>query len=484
MEASLVRRPVRRRLEDSRRRAATTPGRLRLLAVSIAVTAISLMLIGSGALVAALITVNDMQGQTMPAIVGMERVHALLSDADRSAAQAYLLGANNTTNSQLVFDAESAATNLDVLGRLNPDAVQLRYQADIAAASHELQRSTTLGVGGDQVNQRLVSIASSVANYTTLIQTAMQSLPDFVGGTIYLEAASNLMHGPGGILAQITSAEGLYTAGMDRDNLALRVTVGVLGVYAVVAIVLLVLLLRTQRFVSTRFRRRRNPRLLLATMLLLVVAAGSGVGALQAAASVRFAEQSSNARLLALWTARSLAYDADGQAAMLLVSRNNAHNQAFEADSNHLVDRQLTDQLVQHAADGQVQFNGLLADQVRSAGTPGQREAAMNALRAYQQYQEASATARAAIMAGGPRVVQPGEINAVQVAFDKVDWNFSVSIQSLQSQSDTTMARAQLALTLTAILEVLTLGVAALTFWGVQPRIREYTVGESRLSAA
>ncbi|MBO0686354.1 MAG: hypothetical protein J2P45_24675, partial [Candidatus Dormibacteraeota bacterium] len=381
MEASLVRRPVRRRLEDSRRRAATTPGRLRLLAVSIAVTAITLMLIGSGALVAALITVNDMQGQTMPAIVGMERVHALLSDADRSAAQAYLLGANNTTNSQLVFDAESAATNLDVLGRLNPDAVQLRYQADIAAASHELQRSTTLGVGGDQVNQRLVSIASSVANYTTLIQTAMQSLPDFVGGTIYLEAASNLMHGPGGILAQITSAEGLYTAGMDRDNLALRVTVGVLGLYAVVAIVLLVLLLRTQRFVSTRFRRRRNPRLLLATMLLLVVAAGSGVGALQAAASVRFAEESSNARLLALWTARSLAYDADGQASMLLVSRNNAHNQQFEADSNRLVDRQLTDQLVQHAADGQVQFNGLLADQVRSAGSPGQREAAMNALR-------------------------------------------------------------------------------------------------------
>jgi hypothetical protein len=488
IEALPSRTAMRQRLADSRRRSTTTPGRLRVLSVSIAIAAVCLMAIGCGTLVAALETAADIQQRTLPAIVGMERVHALLSDADRSAAGAYLVGANDIANSQLAFDAESAATNLDVLGRLNPDETQLRYEADIAAASHELQRATTLNLGGDEASQRLQSIAVSVANYTRLVQTAMlQGGMDFAGGTVYLQAATNLMHGDGGILAQVDAAQSIYEASLDRDNLALKVSAGILILYGVVAAILLGLLIRTQRFVRTRFRRRRNPRLLAATVVLLLVAGASGFGTLQASQALRSAQNDSYARLATLWNARSIAYDAYGQEAMrfILHSPPGGFQRAFQADIARLADRPLTDDLVNSAAQGQVDFNGLLADNIRGAGSPQERDAAVRALRAYQSYLQADQALAAKVMASPKAAVVPApQLHAIESAFDQLDWEFSVSIQDLQSQLEASMTRAQWVLASTAILEALTLFIAALAFWGVQPRIQEYRAGAQRLRTA
>src|SRR5436305_9744611 len=82
--------PMGRWMSDAQRRAATTPGHLRMLSVTIAGVAIALMAIGAGALAVALGTVDGIQQRTIPAAVSMQHVHAWLSDADRSAASAYL----------------------------------------------------------------------------------------------------------------------------------------------------------------------------------------------------------------------------------------------------------------------------------------------------------------------------------------------------------------------------------------------------------
>src|SRR6266487_4308549 len=319
-----------------RRRATTTPGRLRLLSILIAAASIAVTVIGAGALVAAEVTVVGVHQRTVPAILGMQRIHAWLSDADRSAANAYLAGGSDVT------------------------LPELQFQADVAAASRELQIASEHNPGGADASRRLQTIAALVDQYIELVQTA--SVEDRLGvpaGIVYLQAGASLMHRPGtGILAQVDALRGLYAGSLDGANRTLRITAWLLAVYGAVALALLGLLVYPQRFVRRRFHRRRNPRLLAATLLLVVVATAGGLGAARAAQSVRAAEDQSYARVLNLWNARALAYDANGNESLWLITRETAagaaFDRAFQTETRQLVDRPLTDQLVREADGGQV----------------------------------------------------------------------------------------------------------------------------------
>jgi hypothetical protein len=509
------RRTARQWVEDVRRRTATTPGHLRMLSIVIAAVAIALMLIGSGALVTALTTVNSIQQRTVPDVVGMQHVHAWLADADRNAASAYLAGdANNV--SQLQFDTESAATNLDLLGRINPDDPQFRYAADIAAASRELQRATDqAGVTADQT-QRLQAIAQSIGYYTSLVRTAgALEGQDVAGGTVYLQAATNLMHGQGGILAQVDALRDLYAGDLDSANLVLQVMAGLLLLYAGVALLLLWLLIKTQRFVTSRFRRRRNSRLLAATLLLLVVSGGGAVGTYAAAQSIRAGEEQSYVRLISLWHARSLLYDANTNESLSLIAvgKGQQFDQAFQSTTVQLVDRPLTNRMVDDARnDRGVNFGGLLADELKTAEPGDELTAAKQALGAYQRYMEADAAVRAQAdtslreqaaaaaraqaqksakpttgtttpgAATQTAAAPPAPTNArpsvsdqsLVAAVDELDWYLGASMQVLEREFDSSMSSAEYTLAVTAGLEILALAIVALTFWGIQPRIDEY----------
>jgi hypothetical protein len=494
-------RPMGQRVRDARRWASTTPGRLRVLSVEVAIVALVLVGIGSGTLLTAMATVSGIQGRTVPAIVSMQHLHAWLSDADRNAASIYLTGGFDAAGTQLQFDAESAATNLDELGRLNPDDPQQRYQADVAAASRELQRATEQTADSEIGGRRLQAIAVSVANYIRLVNTASATgKQDSSAGTVYLQAASNLMHGPGGILAQVDGMRDMYIADLDGANVTLRITAGMLALYVGVAGLLLALLVRTQRFVRTRFRRRRNARLLTATMLLVVVSAGAGLGTAQAAAAIQAGENQSYPHLLRLWTARVLVYDASGNQTLSMIMRGRSaqFDQAFDTDTQQLVDRPLTIGTIEAAGRGDVRFEGLLADELRSATTRAEHEASVQSLRAYQQFLDAVASVRAdadaaaraqadaaaraaAAQRANPRTPAPAAPARIAVsdqrmmaAAAELDWYLGALLQIRQKQFDATLDMAQVILGTTAVLDVLAVAVAGLTFWGLQPRIDEY----------
>jgi hypothetical protein len=518
VEFMAARRPLRHWVEDVRRRTATTPGHLRMLSVLVAAVAVALMGIGTGALFTALTTVNGIQQRAVPDVVGMQHVHAWLADADRSAASAFLAGDTGTGGtSQLQFDTESAATNLDLLGRINADDPSFRYAADIAAASRQLQRATDEPGVSTQATQRLQAIAQSLGYYTSLVTTAggLEST-DVAGGTVYLQAATNLMHGAGGILHQVDALRDLFVSNLHGANVVLQAMAGMLLLYLGIAILLLGLLVRTQRFVTARFRRRRNSRLLAATGLLLVVSAGAGLGTYAAAMTIRAGEDQSYSRLLNLWQARSLLYDAsaDESLSLIAVGKGTQFDQQFHTDTIQLVDRPLTDRMVQDARNGQVDFNGLIADEVRSAGSGDERDAALQALSAYQRFMAADASVRsqesaalqaeaaAAARAQAQKNPKPGTSGStsgstgpstppppaatttngrpsvsdqpVTDAADELDWYLGASMQVLQREFDSTMSGAEYTLAVTAGLEVLAVAIVALTFWGVQPRIDEY----------
>jgi hypothetical protein len=458
----------------------TTPGRLRLHAALVAAAAIALLATGSGALAAVLVTETNVHQQTVAAIVGVQRMHSWLAAADRSAANSYLSGGAELT------------------------LPQQQYEADVAAASRELEQAASRRLGGDEANQGLAAIGQALGDYTRLVDTAMVEHrlgnPD---GMSALRAASDLMHRePDGILAQVEAVGARYAADLQRANVTLAVATGVLAAFAAAAVAVLGMLVWTQRFVRRRFRRRRNKRLLAATLAAVVVAAGTAVGVGGARDSI-VRSQAQYARLLELWHARSLAYDANGATSLYLISANGAASDgAFRASAGQLVDRPLTDDLLRAAQRGDVRFEGMLADELRAAGSRAERQAALRVVSAYRQFmdiddavhaQAASGHEAAAVtltlgsygaplglafsaMDWGPRLGAQRDWSEGELgfAFEEFDWDLAQLTQLLQDEFDATMGGVERLLGETLALQVLSLAIVALTFSGLRPRIAEY----------
>jgi hypothetical protein len=300
------------------------------------------------------------------------------------------------------------------------------------------------------------------------------------------------MHAPGvGILARVDALRGLYANQLDLANRTLRITEWLATLYGAVALALFVLLLYTQRFLRRRFHRRRNPRLLLATVLLLAVGASTFLGAVQADRSIRTVEDQTYTRLLHLWNARALLYDANGNESLWLIQRESGNagaglaEQAFLTETAQLVDRPLTDALLQDAQRGQVRFGGMLADELRASTTDQERAGAMRVLALYRTFIDVDAAVRAQAAAGrSPEAIALAlgtDQKQLVFAFADVDWYLGLAIQRLQSQFDSAITSAERVLAVMAGIELLpALVIVALGFWALRPRIEEFRAGGSR----
>jgi hypothetical protein len=462
----------------------TTPGRLRLQSLLVAAAALALLTTGAGGVVAVLATETNVHQRTVREIVGIQRLHAWLAAADRSAANSYLSGGAELT------------------------LPQQQYEADVAAASRELEQAAGFQAPEDPVGQRLAAISQTFGEYTRLIDTAMvQHRLGNADGMTALRAASDLMHGTAeGILAQVEAVERICSEDLRQADLNLTIASGLLAAFALCALAAAGLLVWTQRFVRRRFRRRRNKRLLAATLAVVIVTAGTGAGVYGARESI-VRSQGEYARLLNLWHARSLAYDANGDTSLYLITAapaGSTSDAAFQADSSRLVDRPLTDDMVAAAGRGDVRFGGLLADELRAASTKTERDAALRVVRAYRQFlaidaavhaQAASGHQQAAVtltlgtygaplglafksMDWGPRLGAQRDWSEGQLgfAFGEFDWDLAQLTQLLQAEFDATMSGVERMLTETLVLQALSLAIAALTFAGLRPRIAEYSI--------
>jgi len=308
-----------------------------------------------------------------------------------------------------------------------------------------------------------------------------------------------------GILAQVEAVEARYTVLLRNANINLAVAAALLAVFAALALVLLGLLVWTQRFVRRRFRRRRNKRLLAATLATMVVASGTLLSVGSARQSIQHS-QSQYIRLLSLWHARSLAYDANGATSLFLIgaTQSGAVDAAAQAGNGQLVDRPLTDQLLQDASQGHVRFGGLLADELRSADSSSERDAALRVVRAYRQFVDLAAAVHAEVVAGrpaaamnltlgtygaplglafksldwGPRLGAQRDWSEGELgfAFEEFDWDLAQLTQLLQKQFDTTMTGVERMLAGAIGLQVLIAAVVVLTLSGLRPRLAEYSV--------
>jgi hypothetical protein len=464
----------------ARRWAATTPGRLRMQGLLVTVSTLALLAAGSGGLVTALVDEANLHHQTVAAIVGVQRLHAWLTAADRSAANSYLSGGGELT------------------------LPQQQYEADVAAASRELEQAAARSPD-DAMGRRLQAISQSFGEYTRQVDTAMvQHRLGNSDGMASLRAASDQMHRPrDGILAEVEAVQAAYAALLRRADITLNVAGALLGGFVVLAVVLTGQLIWTQRFVRRRFRRRRNKRLLAATMATLVVVTGTAAGALTARQAI-VRSHGQYARLLNLWHARSLAYDANGATSLFLIGvPQSAPNGGGPEPKSVLVDRPLTDQLIADAEHGDVGFEGLLADELRAAGSQRERAAALRVVSAYRQFADIDGTVHQQVLTGhpaealaltlgtyggplglafksldwGPRLGAQRDWSegALGFAFEEFDWDLALLTQMVQDQFDGTMSGVEQQLEVDIGLQALSLAVIALTLAGLRPRIAEYS---------
>jgi hypothetical protein len=450
-------RSLRDRAGQARRQARTTPGHLQMLMMVIGVAAGALCLIGTGTLITAQRAVANMHHETVQAIVGAQRIHATLADADRAEANAFLAGAT-----------EAAGPHR-------------QYESDIAAAMRELEQAAEQDGGSAAVGRQIQAISVAVTQYTTLVDIARaDNEQGYPVGAAYLREASQLMHRPGdGILAETDQLGDLGAQDLGTENATLVVTLGLLALYTGASITVLSLLVHAQRYVRARFRRRRNSRLIAASALLVLLSASVGAEAIFTGQMLAMAEGQSYNRLLNLWHVRSLVYDANGNESLSLIARGNgdAFDRAFQSETSRLADRTVTDDLVNRAGQGDVRFGGLLADEL-NASSGAERQAAMDVLVAYRRFMGVDATVRARSQNGdhdsAAHLALGSQVGQLSAAFSGLDAALGRCVAAVQDQFDEYVGLAEYSLLGSAGLQVLVLGVALLAFRGLKPRVDEY----------
>ncbi len=284
-------------------RAATTPGKLRLLLAGL----VTLCLLW-GALAAWVVSQRasgaaDVVSTSEPVSLDGQQIYRALSDADATAATAFLSGG------------------------LEPIAARHRYQADIAQAASRLEAATAVA-GHSAAASDLATLSAALPLYAGEVETARADnrlgLPL---GAAYLREASSLMRGTLLPAARDVSerANAQLTADSGRAT-GLPLALVVLASTALVGLVLY----RAQRWLSRRTHRLLNPGLLVASaaaalsLLWLIIALGV------ARADLLQAHDHGSAPVAALARADIAALQAHADESLTLIDAGG--DDAFQAD--------------------------------------------------------------------------------------------------------------------------------------------------------
>jgi len=424
-------------VRSARERAATTPGRLRLLSVAVAAGAALLWLAGSSVLLGSAGALDGIGRGTVPAIVLTQQVHAALAAADRSAANAFLSGGVE------IVEPRS------------------EYEIDIAAAARDLERAAEGNRAGPEATVQLQEIVVLLTQYTGLVEQARaNNRQGFPIAVAYLRDASRLMHRPGdGILARVDAVGALNARDLVREDAALTLSLAGAAVFGALATGVAGLLVYTQVFVRRRFNRDLNDGLLAATAAVVLLGAWMGAQVAHTAINAATAERA-YARVHDLWLARSLANDADGNVSLSLAAPGSGaeFDQAFAAETAEL--------------------GRLLSAQAASARDAGERAAAVRALGAYRQFLDAAGRVRDEVARGdqaeAERIALGTSPGRLAVVFGELDEALGDAIAVAQDEFARALDAAGSALGLEAGLPGLAVAIVLLTLVGLEPRIAEY----------
>ncbi|MCM3887244.1 hypothetical protein [Frankia sp. R82] len=422
-----------------RRRAATPPGRLRLVSTGLVIAIVVLWLAAFVTVVARQHAVADVRGTAGPAFLAAQRVHADLSEADASAAAAFLAGG------------------------IEPATQRKAYQASIAAASAELVR-----LAGDRVpaavQGSLTTLASQLPVYTGLVDQARANnrLGYAVGGA-YLRQASTLMQ-----MTVLPAADRLAMAEADRINEDYHratpwwqpVLIVVTGVLALGGLVTaqVTLARRTHRYVNVG---------LVAATVVVGVAFGLALSALSAQRS-RLIDGYNDGfvPMTEVARARVVALQAWGDSSLSLIT----HGDGAVPDR----DAARASTRLGYDASGRPISAGVLPTVTRTGGPDAATRAHLAEY--WQAYQAIALRIRtdATALGGFPQAVRTA-LGEGTTAFSRFDAASDTALTSSQRRYDTALASADNALRGVAAVATVALAIAVVgVLAGYQTRINEF----------
>ena len=437
-----------------RTNAATTPGRLWLAFGATCLGLAILWLVAAAGIARTRQAIQTIGRDSVPSIVAAQEIRANMADMDASTANVFI-------------------SNGDAV------AIKAQYDRDRLAANDKLIMAAQNITYGDAERLPILSITDNIETYNGLVKAARTK--GWPYGIKDLRAASLIMH-----TQLIPAADTLDQVNFDHltqsYTAARDAAAGTqVGLYAAGGLVLAVLV-ATQLYLMRRTRRVFNLPIAVATVLLVgFVALLSGSFASQNE-QMRIAEQDCFVSVHALWKARSIAYDANGDESLYLLGPATAgqYDQSFHAKAAQLASVPITDAVVSAADTGQPPtFQGALGDELRNVTFPGEHDAAVETLRTWGQYLALDAQIRTLETSGHHSAAvalctgtQPGQSDW---AFSQFDAALGKTLGINQDQFDATVAHAFAGLRLLPLFTGISiLLMVALTWFGLAPRLREY----------
>ena len=395
-----------------------------------------------------------------PSIIHAQAIRAALADMDANAANE-LLAPEAATSAAAAFDQR----RIEAARELVEAAKNITYDA-------ERQPIETLEIaGGDYARLFQQALDSDESNKAAVADRYYRASL-IMDGTL-LPAADALDKANDVVLEQTYKTESQHSS-------FTSILVLLAGLVALAA------LIAAQLFLRSRTGRQLNLLLLLATVVTVALTFYSFRSFSREERQLKIAKEDAFDSLHALGRASSVAYAANSDESRLLLDPAHAavDQTAFFAKANllaHLppsiqVPTLLAAELQGHPVPG---FTGYLADELNNITFPGEREAAVRTLSAWENYLAVDSKIRQAVAAGDrPRAIKlcignaPGESD---FAFNQFDQALQATLLINQRAFDSSVANGFAAVSnlewIAAIAAALTI---ALTFFGLAPRIREY----------
>ncbi|HEV8557670.1 MAG TPA: hypothetical protein VGR06_14895 [Actinophytocola sp.] len=224
------------------RSAGTTPGRLTVIAVGLVLLTVLTGLVGALALQQKQTTIDNLVEHREPLAAAAQQLYRSLSDADATAASAFLSGGTE------------------------PEALRSRYERDIAQAGAALAKASS-DVGDDTQAQAQVQLLNQqLPVYASLVETARtNNRQGFPAGAAYLREANGLMRDK-----ILPAANTLYRIDFVRLGAEQEDVRSFPWATVVLAVLLLAALIATQMYLTRRTNRLINIGLAVATVAVLL----------------------------------------------------------------------------------------------------------------------------------------------------------------------------------------------------------------------
>ena len=394
---------------------------------------------------------------TVPSIVAAEKINVALADLNASLANAILAADDET----------------------KPSWHTIKEDAD--AASHALVTAAENVTYGAEEEAPIYAIQSNLPVYFRLLGQARarmavdplrdgRAASDLMQKTI-LPAAfaldeANFRH--------LTVTYDTYRADRTKALIKLLLGLGTLGVLLIIV-----------QFRLTRLTRRViSLPLLGATILLAAFSVYAVYVLVTAGEQLRAAKQDSFDSIHALWKTRAVAYDANAEESLYLLEHGSpqqqSHEDAFFKRSGELLSGLPATQAVTQAAAGHYGgIKGFIGDELNNVTYPGEREAAVEMLRAFAGYLDIDRKIRDFERAGAHKQAialdvgtAPGESDW---AFDRFDKALGKTLDINQEYFDAQVNRAfSLLAGMPWGVPAVALVIALLVWFGLRPRINEY----------